>query len=124
MEQGPASVENAVSILFHFKNSESSIKKLFQFVMDNLIPISEADSNLAPLLASLATLHQLIPLRNPAVLSKEHEITRFLITLIKINSSTDKTGPQFEEWVSNEDLDDEGKAKVPVFAVESRSIPH
>lgn len=77
--------------------------------MDNLVPPS--DSDYGPLFASLAIMHQLIPLENPSVVAKEGEIIKFLETLIKTNEPAGKKGKP-ENWVSNEDLDDEGKAKV------------
>ena len=71
-------------ILLNLNGAESSVKKLFQFVMDNLLPISSSETT--PLLNSLAILHQMVSASHQLVASKEDEITTFLVSLIKTNS--------------------------------------
>lgn len=81
--------------------------------MNNLVPITSSDSSL--LLASLAILNQLFTHAYGAIQSKEDEVIKFLISLVQTNSQTQsprKSKRTDDKWIPNDELDDEGKAKV------------
>jgi len=82
-EEDPTAAASATVILLNLNGADSSVKKLFQFVMDNLLPISSENT---PLLNSLAILHQMVSASHQLVAAKEDEISTFLISLIRTNS--------------------------------------
>jgi len=83
-EEDPTAAESATVILLNLNGADSSVKKLFQFVMDNLLPISSSENT--PLLNSLAILHQMVSASHQLVAAKEDEISTFLTSLIRTNS--------------------------------------
>ena len=83
-EEDPTAAASATVILLNLNGADSSVKKLFQFVMDNLLPISSSENT--PLLNSLAILHQMVSASHQLVAAKEDEISTFLTSLIRTNS--------------------------------------